>query len=195
MNVERRRECGFAANVAGAEGERIVRKLLGRALPVKTRGADFIIPGITPQYVEVKATFGKRPEKQVVFKTVDGRWANQLADHVVIVTNTRVYLADANDLRRHVAEHYPSFQKLPKRRREATIRINVPISHLEEHGVVQGFSRERVNAISAEIRRMTQRKSLPLQAAIARRSRLTAERRPSEALPPQVRYPLRMRMR
>jgi len=195
MNEEDRRKYGFAGNASGAEGERIVRKLLGRALPVKGEGADFIIPGVRPQYVEVKATFGKRPEKQVILKTVDGQWANKLADHVVIVTNTHVYLADANRLREHVAEHYSSFQKLPKRRRESTIRINVPISHLQEHGVVSRFSRERVDRIALEIRRMTNRKSLPLHVNIAKRARLVAERRPAQAPPLEVRHPLRMRMR
>ncbi|NYZ75621.1 hypothetical protein H0O03_05160 [Candidatus Micrarchaeota archaeon] len=195
MNVERQRELGFAANAAGAEGERVVRRLLGRALPVKGKGADFIIPGVRPQYVEVKATFGNRPKKQVILKTAGGEWINKLADHVIIVTNTHVYLADADKLRKHVAEHYYSFQKLPKRRRETAIRINVPISHLQEHGVVTGFSRERVNCIAREIRKMTQRKSLPLHAAIAKRGHLVAERRPLEALPRPPLHPLRMRMR
>jgi len=161
LNRERNAEFGRAGRIAGKEGERFAGTILHKAVLVDMPGADFMIPGRRPQYVEVKATFSQRPDKAVVLKTRGGKWVNALADHVVIVTNTHVYFADAEALRRHVREHFDSFSKLPSRKHETIVRVNVPVAHLEEHGVARGVERKRTKKIAELVRKIASKTLVP----------------------------------
>lgn len=158
----RQKEFGRLSNASGREGERFAGTILKKAFPVSMRGADFVIPGKVPQYVEVKATFGTRPDKAIILKTRGGKWVNALADHVVIVTNTHVYFADAEALRKHVRDHFKSFEQLPQRRRETITRVNVPVAHLEEHGVAVGVERNSAGRIAELVNKLGARTQIPV---------------------------------
>ena len=108
---ERLKRLGAARNLSGREGERFVGSILKRvlrdAVPLDRKGADFLLPGRRgkkPLFVEVKSTSDIRPGKRIILKTRDGKWVNNVAHHVIIVTNDYVYFTDAGSLRRYVAK-------------------------------------------------------------------------------------------
>lgn len=178
-------------NQSGPEGERVAATLLGKVRSVDLKGADLISTGARPNLFEVKSTFS-RPGKveKIILKTRNGRWTNELADHLIIVTRTHLFFADADHVRQHVEEHYDSFQKLAgasrKRRKNASVltRINVPIQHLVEHRVAKGIPRADELRILKELRK---RLKQPPVAFI----RPVRETKPKQALPKPPEYHLK----
>jgi len=196
MDRNERGRFGRAGNWSGLEGERFAGQVLKRAIPYRGPGADFVMPGRKPVYIEVKSTFGKRPEKKIILKTAGGAWTNRRADHVMIVTNTHVYFGKADALRKHVSRHFDEFKKLPARGREKVVRISVPIAHLEQHGVINGLERERVDGIALEARKLSPAKTLHAYEEIVKRARkvelAVGKRLKKNAPVKKIVYPLRI---
>lgn len=155
-------------NNNGMAAEQVVGKIFrGWERVANKPGHDFLATmynkrrvAVGRRYIEVKSTMSKETDKNkltIVLKVYGGKWMNQIADDVVILTREMIYFGKAVDIHQHVAQNHDLFRRLPSQDHHEYIAV--PIQEMVRKGIIAGLPRKNTNP--QDIRRLWREKCLP----------------------------------